>query len=224
MGKFNYYVVFKGTTPGIYNNWADCKKQINKNAVFKGFDDINEAHEFLQNGPKNGKSKTQNIKTTADIDETTHNLYIYTDGSCHNNGKHNACGGYGVHFSEQFEDISEKIEGKATNNIGELSAILHALKTVYLHTSNYDKIYIITDSKYCIDCLTRYIKGWQKNGWLDSKGNTIKNKELIIDLHALVTQIDNLEFIHINSHTNLKDVHSLGNQRADELASQTLFN
>lgn len=222
MGNFKYYVVHKGNKPGVYDNWADCKKQINnRNSVFKGFNDANEAHEFLQNGPANQKTKTKStLKTTEDIDETTHNLYVYTDGSCHNNGKQNAYGGYGVHFSEQFDDISERIEGKVTNNIGELSAILHALKTVYLHASEYDKIYIITDSKYCIDCLTRYVKGWKKNGWLDSKGNTIKNKELIIDLYGLVTQLENLEFIHINSHTGKKDVHSLGNERADTLANK----
>ena len=28
MGCFPYYVVFKGTRPGIYDNWDDCRIQV----------------------------------------------------------------------------------------------------------------------------------------------------------------------------------------------------
>src|SRR5580698_5239433 len=40
MGKSKFYVVWKGRTPGIYNNWEDCKAQIEgfPGQVFKSFD------------------------------------------------------------------------------------------------------------------------------------------------------------------------------------------
>jgi ribonuclease HI len=40
MGKSKFYVVWKGRTPGIYNNWEDCKAQIEgfPEQVFKSFD------------------------------------------------------------------------------------------------------------------------------------------------------------------------------------------
>ena len=39
MGKQKYYVVWKGKTPGVYETWEDCKKQIDgfTDAVYKSF-------------------------------------------------------------------------------------------------------------------------------------------------------------------------------------------
>lgn len=44
-----YYVVKKGITPGIYLNWNDCKKMVDgyKGAVYKGFETLEEAEDFL---------------------------------------------------------------------------------------------------------------------------------------------------------------------------------
>ena len=44
------------------------------------------------------------------------NITIYTDGACKNNGKKNAIAGIGV-YSENVYNISEKIEGKQTNQL-----------------------------------------------------------------------------------------------------------
>ena len=47
-----YYVVHKGRKPGIYNNWNECKKQVDgfEDPVFKKFDNQKEAQLFLENG------------------------------------------------------------------------------------------------------------------------------------------------------------------------------
>lgn len=39
-GKQKYYVVWKGNSPGVYNNWTDCYKQVNgfPSAIFKAFE------------------------------------------------------------------------------------------------------------------------------------------------------------------------------------------
>lgn len=54
MKKTRFYVVKKGRTPGIYFNWIDCDKQVNKypGNEFKSFDSINDAINYLNSDKK----------------------------------------------------------------------------------------------------------------------------------------------------------------------------
>ena len=57
--------------------------------------------------------------------------YIYTDGSCINNGKPDAKAGIGIFFSDDDErNLSEPLDSsmKQTNNTAELYAIIKAIK------------------------------------------------------------------------------------------------
>jgi len=62
------YAVKKGLVPGIYKTWVDCVEQVNgyPGAVYKKFDDINEAISFVYTNKKNKteikeKNETNNI-------------------------------------------------------------------------------------------------------------------------------------------------------------------
>ena len=73
----------------------------------------------LHNFQKNTLDKTSTVLNKNDIIINTNsnqkkNITIYTDGACKNNGKKNAIAGIGV-YSENVYNISEKIEGKQTN-------------------------------------------------------------------------------------------------------------
>ena len=151
----------------------------------------------------------------------TNKFIIYTDGACIHNGKINAKCSIGIHFSEnnsiQLKDISRKLNvPKATNNIAELTAILEALKSV-----NENKIYchivIYSDSEYCINILKNWYPNWFKKGIVEKK----KNHKLITELYNLYKQM-NVSLIHIRAHTGLNDEHSLGNEKADQLATFAL--
>ena len=51
MGKkgFKYYAVRKGKVPGVYTDWGACADQVVgvSGAVFKGFNDLNDAIAFV---------------------------------------------------------------------------------------------------------------------------------------------------------------------------------
>ena len=143
-------------------------------------------------------------------------ITIYTDGACKNNGKKNAIAGIGI-YSENLYNISEKIEGKQTNQRAELYAILKALELTNM--DNYSIVYIYTDSLYSINCITKWVYGWINNGWLDKKKKPVKNKDIIQPIHHIYKKYSNIRFIHIEAHTNKTDIHSLGNAKADELAT-----
>ena len=147
--------------------------------------------------------------------------FVFTDGSCINNGKKNAYGGYGIFFSKNnVKNVSQRMKGKVTNNKAELTAILESLKLMTPES----KYYIVTDSDYSINCVTKWYRGWEKNGWKNKKGDPIKNPELIQPIIELLKAL-NVKFIHVNSHLPKPDDKSsmeyklwYGNDKADELA------
>ena len=150
-------------------------------------------------------------------------IIIYTDGACKNNGSKskNVVAGVGVHFSENnkvtMNDISSRLSiQNPTNNKAELTAILFALQEC-LKQEIKDKIIIYTDSQYSIDAITKWYDQWSKDGSLDSK----KNVSFIQSIKSIMKML-NVSFVHIRGHTKKKDIHSLGNERADDLATRCL--
>lgn len=96
--------------------------------------------------------------------------YIFTDGSCLNNQKSNKSetrGGFGVYYPNNPElNISRRIKGVATNNIGELSAVYYGLLKLIsnVNIQSYE-IVVVSDSMYVINSITKWAKKWEKNNW-----------------------------------------------------------
>ena len=149
---------------------------------------------------------------------------IFTDGSCIRNGKPGAKGGWGVFFGDNHEKNSHGPQSgpKHSNQLGELEAILHALKLA----DDNKHIFIYTDSKYSIDCLTNWIIKWKINNWKKANGTDVIHSDLIKEIDDLIQLKKKVEFIHIRSHQTeprdkLSDEYFIwyGNHQADLLAS-----
>ena len=70
---------------------------------------------------------TSATSTTPPATETQE-ITVYTDGACIDNGKPYARAGYGIWFKENDpRNTSESYNGKQTNNIAELLAIIKTL-------------------------------------------------------------------------------------------------
>ena len=159
------------------------------------------------------------FNTDINIKEKTNKLNIYTDGACSGNGTKMAKAGIGVYISDT-NTISERLQGLQTNQRAELCAILRALQKIKL--SDYTTINIYTDSMYSINCLTKWINVWLKNGGLDKKKRPVKNKDLIYPIHNILSKNQHIHLIHVEAHTNNTDIHSIGNDKADKLARDSL--
>lgn len=151
-------------------------------------------------------------------------ICIYTDGACSNNGYSNACAGIGIFFGfNDKRNVSERIEGKQTNNVAELLALL---RTGIIIKEELDKntiIHIYSDSQYAIKCVTTYGEKLEKKNW--KNGNKkIPNLELVKRTYLFFKIYSNVLFKYIRAHTSLKDPHSIGNQNADRLAQAALIN
>jgi ribonuclease HI len=156
-------------------------------------------------------------------------VVVYTDGACINNGKKNAKAGYGVFFGDM--DSRNKsvpiLSGKITNQVAELMAIIDAIETIIEENDNINVI-IKTDSRYCIDCVTKWCCKWEKNGWKNSSGKIIENYELVTKLYNY-TKKYNITYEHIFSHKDEPDKDDskyndwYGNMMADKLATGSIF-
>lgn len=151
-------------------------------------------------------------------------IRVFADGACRFNGKYNAKAGIGIHFpNNEFDDISEIFTSyKVTNQRAELFAIYKAV-TIITSDIQFDKIIIYTDSKYSIDCITKWIHKWKKNNWISSNNKPVLNLDLIKPLHNLISQYENKIILrHVKAHTDNKDYYSIGNRYADNLATSAI--
>jgi ribonuclease HI len=113
-------------------------------------------------------------------------LRIYTDGSALGNGKLSALGGVGVYFGPGDQrNISEPLTGtRQTNNRAELTAVQRALEVAPRDR----RIVIVSDSKYAIDCVTDWFRGWQRNNWMNSSRKPVENKDLVVKIIDLLEE------------------------------------
>ena len=195
---------------------------------FKNIDDISEKIDIkIQktinsiNDKQMKKNTTQKSSSKSKISKNTFILdyYVYTDGACINNGKPSASAGYGIFFGiNDPRNVSQKIIGKQTNNIAELTAILETYYIIENDIINGKKIIIVSDSIYAIRCVTSYGKKCSEKNW----NVDIPNKELVKKTFELYNNKLNVQFMHIKAHTNNLDIHSIGNKYADKLATMVL--
>ena len=132
---------------------------------------------------------------------------IATDGACKGNP---GPGGWGalIRSGETERELSGG-EALTTNNRMELSAAIEGLNALKRPCH----VRLSTDSRYVMDGLTKWIKGWQKNGWKTAAKQPVKNADLwqkLID----AAKPHRIEWVWVKGHAGHPD-----NERADRLAS-----
>ena len=143
--------------------------------------------------------------------------YVYTDGSCRGNGKSTPIAGVGVYFGPgDPRNVSKKLEGKQTNNVAELTAVLEAFELIKSDLLSGREYVVVTDSEYVIKCVTTYGKRCAENGWKKD----IPNKELVRKVYHAYEPYKHASFLHVLAHTNKDTPHALGNAEADRLANE----
>ena len=131
-----YYVVWQGVTPGVYDNWADCKKQVDSfhDAKYKSFETIEEANEafgkdyseYTKRRPSNKDTFEKMMSSPSEtIPLKPINESLAVDAACSGNpGDMEYRGVYTATGEEIFRVGPMK---KGTNNIGEFLALVHGL-------------------------------------------------------------------------------------------------
>ena len=137
---------------------------------------------------------------------------IWCDGACSGNP---GPGGWG----SIVETDGARVElsggrSRTTNNQMELGGLIEALKTVPAGT----RVEITTDSKYVVDGVTSWLRGWKRNGWKTASKAPVKNQELWQELDELLMARPH-KMIWVRGHNGHDE-----NERCDELARAAIRN
>ena len=134
-------------------------------------------------------------------------IEIFTDGACKGNP---GPGGWGAVL--RMGSVEKELSGHepaTTNNRMELTAVIEALRAL---KSPCD-VALHTDSRYVIDGITKWIFGWQKNGWKNAAKKPVLNADLWRALLEARGQ-HRIAWIWVKGHDGHPE-----NERADRLAS-----
>ena len=132
---------------------------------------------------------------------------IATDGACKGNP---GPGGWGavIRMGARERELSGS-EALTTNNRMEMMAAISGLNAL----TKPCRVTLSTDSRYVMDGLTKWIKGWQRNGWKTADKKPVKNADLWQELLD-AAKPHRIEWVWVKGHAGHPE-----NERADRLAS-----
>ncbi|HNX44834.1 MAG TPA: ribonuclease H family protein [Bacteroidales bacterium] len=131
-----YYVVWRGRKPGIYDNWEECRKQVEgfPEARYAGFETPEEARAALKGNPqdyfkrKPGGIPTRPMNSLYGVPEKES---ICVDAAC--SGNPGVLEYRGVYTATGEEIFHRGPFPEGTTNIGEFLAIVTGLAWLKLH-------------------------------------------------------------------------------------------
>lgn len=153
---------------------------------------------------------------TSIASETTHEELFYTDGACVRNGKTNSRASWAI-LATMNPNLSASglvDHGRLTNQTAEVFAILKACETAV--KQNFKNIIIVSDSKYAVGAIDKWIRVWKKNDWKDYRGKPVCNQDLLKQL-ANYLDIVKVQCLFVKGHSS-----DINNDKVDKMAKQVL--
>ncbi|MCX4539523.1 ribonuclease H [Streptomyces sp. NBC_01565] len=104
--------------------------------------------------------------------------------------------------------------GRATNNVGELTALQRLLEAVDPGTA----VEVRMDSQYAMKAVTQWLPAWKRNGWKTAAGKPVANRELVESIDALLADRE-VEFRYVPAHRADGDhLNAIADQAASDAA------
>lgn len=133
---------------------------------------------------------------------------IFSDGSSRGNPGPGGWGAIVAHSGKVYE-LGDG-EKHTTNNRMELMGAIEALNSL---KNVKESIILNTDSSYVINGITKWVFGWQKNGWINSQKENVVNRDLWEKLIE-ASKGKKIKWNYVGGHIGIH-----GNERCDEIAT-----
>ena len=142
-------------------------------------------------------------------------ITIYCDGACKGNPGRSGSGLAVYEGAKKPTLLYGQYKEMGTNNTAELNALHKAL--LIAKELEGSKVTVCCDSKYSIDCISKWAYAWKAKGWT-KKGGEIKNLEIIKEAHALYEELKERVVVkHVKGHAGVE-----GNELADRMAAHAI--
>ncbi len=197
MAKKKYYAVKNGKQIGIYENWEDCKEQIEgfSGAEYKSFATRKEAESYIK-----GESMIETLEIPSDV------LCAFVDGSFDARTNRYGSGMVLIYQGEEktFYKAGEHPTLVSMRNVaGEITASVMAMK--YAVKNHFPKLIIYHDYEG--------ISKWCRGEWKTEREGTKLYKEFYDSVKDKLS----VTFVKVTAHTG-----NHYNELADELAKTAL--
>ena len=186
MAKNKFYVVWKGLNPGIYDNWAECKAQVDgqEGAKYKSFENREEAAKAFEAGYTHYLKTASSPKAVARLAPEAPignpiNESLAVDAACSGNPGDMEYRGVYTATGQEIFHIGPLKEG--TNNVGEFLALVHGLALLQQKGSD---LPIYSDSRNAISWEDKFaLDVWyveNQSFWLDVKILFLTVKKVLV--------------------------------------------
>ena len=135
-------------------------------------------------------------------------VIIFSDGSSRGNP---GPGGWGAIIMDGTKVI--ELGGRDEHTTNNRMELLGAIKALELVGNTRKEISLNTDSSYVINGITKWVFGWQKNGWISSTKEGVVNRDLWEDL-IFISKGKKIKWNYVGGHSGIP-----GNERCDEIAT-----
>lgn len=203
MAKKRFYAVRCGRQTGIYENWDECKAQVDgfPGAQYKGFASRFEAEDYL--GIRDDSHDDE-------VFEPTSEAYAYVDGSYNDNTK-----AYGYGAVVVIDGAEHVLRGSATD--AETGDDCGGMRNVAGEINGAKAAVELALEKGCKSLLIYHdymgIAKWVDGRWQARNEHTRAYRDFMQSAQTLM----DIRFEHVKGHTGVD-----GNERADRLAKEAV--
>lgn len=181
----------------------------------------------IQAMPDEPEITTGPLPAPAEIQDDPLCIALYSDGGCRGNP---GPGSFAYVIQEHSGDVLAEgmdFESLTTNNKMELSGPLRGLEALLsvLPEKGRDplltKVKVLTDSKYVVEGMNSWVKGWKARGWKKADNKTPENIELWQALDDIRGQFMQVDWAWVKGHAGHPQ-NEYCDRKANELMDENL--
>lgn len=167
---------------------------------------IQKIKSVIESLPDEEKEDDSALPAPSEISEEPNTFALYSDGGCRGNP---GPGAFAYVIQEHSGNIIAQggdFETFSTNNKMELSGPLHGLRELKEVLPNLGKdalltkVKVMTDSKYVVDGMKSWVKGWKSRGWKKADNKAPENLELWQELDLVSQQFLQIDWVWVKGH------------------------
>ncbi|KAF2436602.1 ribonuclease H-like protein [Tothia fuscella] len=157
-----------------------------------------------------------------------YSMRIYVDGACRHNGKPWAKGVSACVIKNRNSGYKGwtrllPLNPRPTNQRTEIDAIILALEQAlqrYEELNGYPSLDVLihSDSRYAVNCMEDWVYKWSSNGWLNTRGEEVVNRDIIQKASGLddeLKELGSVSYVWIPREEN-GEADGLCNERLDK--------